>query len=316
MSTKPAPRAATPDSTRIADARGVLIDLDTFAVHDGPGIRMAVYLQGCPLSCTWCHSPESQRADPELIYIRERCLLCGACISACPQSAHIFVDGHHIIQRTLCRDCGACVAVCPARALSIKGYTVSAGEVIDRAVRMRPFFTHSGGGITLTGGEVTAQPDFAEAVLMGCQAAGIHTAIETSGACSWSTLERLLPYTDLVLYDIKLVDDDAHRRWVGASNRTILDNAARLARRGAEVQVRVPLIPGITDTDSNLRAIFDLMSDWGLSSVALLPYNEAAGAKYEWLDLPYSLNAQGQPREALEAMRRMGLEAGLDVVIG
>jgi pyruvate formate lyase activating enzyme len=316
VSQQPTPHVAAPDSKKLADARGTLIDLDTFAVHDGPGIRMAVYLKGCPLSCVWCHSPESQRADPELIYVRERCVMCGACVATCPRGAHAFVDGHHIIQRALCSDCGACVTVCPSGAVAIKGYTATAAEIVDRAVRMKPFFAHSGGGITLTGGEVTAQADFAEAVLAGCHAAGIHTAIETCGACAWSELERMLPYTDLVLYDIKLADDTAHRRWTRASNRAILENAARLAGRDVEMQVRVPLVPGITDTNDNLSTIFALMRGWGLSSIALLPYNEAAGAKYEWLDLPYPLEARGQSRETLAVARRMALDAGLDAVIG
>jgi pyruvate formate lyase activating enzyme len=294
--------------------QGLLFDVDTFAVHDGPGIRMAVYLKGCPLSCTWCHSPESQGYQPELVLTRDRCLLCGRCAAVCPQSAHALEDGHHAIARERCIACGRCVAVCPNRALAIKGYWVAAGEVVAQAARMVPFFDHSGGGITLSGGEVTAQATFAEAVLEGCREQGIHTAIETSGAASWERLRSLVEQSDLVLYDIKLVDEAAHRRWVGASNRQILDNARRLA--GHNVQVRVPLIPGITDTEDNLNAIFAFMREVGLGSVALLPYNTSAGAKYEWLDREYEIDAETQSQEALARMVERAHAAGLAAAIG
>jgi pyruvate formate lyase activating enzyme len=294
--------------------RGLVFDIDTFAVHDGPGIRMAVYLKGCPLSCKWCHSPESQGTEPELVLTRDRCLLCGRCALACPQSAHVVEDGHHSIARARCAACGRCVAICPSRALAIKGYWISAGEVVAQATRMKPFFDHSGGGITLSGGEVAAQAEFAAAVLAGCREQGIHTAIETSGATSWDRLRSLVERCDLVLYDIKLVDEAAHRQWVGASNRQILDNARRLA--GHKVQVRVPLIPGITDTEENLSGIFATMREAGLGSVALLPYNTSAGAKYEWLDRDYEIEAETQTQETLEGMIEMARVAGLAAAIG
>jgi pyruvate formate lyase activating enzyme len=157
---------------------------------------------------------------------------------------------------------------------------------------MKPFFDHSRGGVTLTGGEVTAQVEFAEVVLAGCRSQGIHTAIETCGACNWPILERLLAHTDVVLYDLKLLDDQQHREWTGVTNRRILDNVRRLA--SYNVHVRVPLIPGITDTRENLSGIFAFMRGAGLHSVALLPYNPSAAAKYEWLGLTYDI--AGAPR--------------------
>jgi pyruvate formate lyase activating enzyme len=290
--------------------QGLVFDMDTFAVHDGPGIRLAVYLKGCPLACRWCHSPESQSHAPELIFMADRCILCGACAAVCPQSAHR-VDGEHTIARDLCQACGQCADNCPQGGLALKGVWVSAAEVIAKAMRMKPFFDHSGGGITLSGGEVTRQPEFAEAVLRGCQAAGIHTAIETCGAASWANLERLLAHADLTLYDLKLLDDAEHRRWTGASNRQILANAARL--RGYPVQVRVPLIPGVTDAAANLAGLFGFMREAGLRSVALLPYNPSAGAKYAWIGRPYELSGEPQSAarlaELLEMAQTMGLEA-------
>ncbi len=295
-------------------AEGVIFDVDTFAVHDGQGIRMAVYLKGCPLACRWCHSPESIRPAPELIYAAGRCVLCGACASVCPNGVHTVSASSHRADLYACSLCGRCVARCVSGALQIKGRTASAQDLVERAVRLKPFFDHSSGGVTLTGGEVTMQSAFAAAVLSGCRAQGIHTAVETCGACRWERLERVVRHADLVLYDLKLIDDAQHRRWTGASNRQILRNARRLA--GRNVEVRVPLVPGITDTDENLRGIFGFMQDAALGRVTLLPFNPSSGAKYEWLGLPYEIHGQAQSPERLCELQALAQESGLNARIG
>ncbi len=281
-------------------ARGLVGDIDHFAIHDGPGIRTAVYLKGCPLHCVWCHSPETQSFAPELLYLPQKCSACGLCLDACAQGALSPlevppVDGEAAqpcrvaVDWEKCTHCAACVAVCYTGALKMSGTWMTAAELVAQVEKDLPFFAASGGGVTLTGGEASSQPAFSRQFLAGCRALGIHTALETNGCASWQVYQELLEGVDLFLYDLKHMDDSSHRRLTGVSNHAALANLRRLAENGARVIVRVPCIPGLNDDPANIAATAAFTRQVGLDGIHLLPYNSSAGAKYQWLGRDYLL---------------------------
>lgn len=293
------------------DTTGVILVIDQTALHDGPGVRMNIYLKGCRLHCLWCHSPESQRLQPEIVWYETRCIGCGRCVQACPQGVRtleLMADG----QRERCTLCAECVAACAAGALAIAGREVTAGEIADEARRLMPFFARTGGGVTLTGGEPTAQPDFAHAIAALCREAGIHVAMETCGVACWETFERLLPVVDLFLYDLKHPDPEAHRKLTGADLAQVLGNLERLVAADAQVVVRVPLIPGVNDGEETVRAMARLAAERGAERISLLPYNPATPGKYSWLRREPPLpGAQRQSPEQVARLEAVCAQEGL-----
>jgi len=297
---------------------GLVFDIQRFSIHDGPGIRTTVFLKGCPLHCPWCHNPESQAPVPELLLWPERCIGCAACLDACRHGA-IARDGTGVItDLALCTACGACAEACYAEARVLVGRTMSVAQVMAEVERDVVFYDQSGGGVTLSGGEPLAQSDFLLALLRALRRRGLHTALDTCGHAPWQVLDRVRPYVDLFLYDLKLMDDARHRRITGVSNATILDNVRALAAAGHRLRLRVPIIPGVNDDEANVRALGAFAAALpGLDGVDLLAYHPTARDKYRRLNRNYPLPDLHPPSESDMAVVAQRLRAaGNDVRIG
>jgi pyruvate formate lyase activating enzyme len=262
---------------------GQLFDIQHFGVHDGPGIRTLVFMKGCPLRCTWCCNPESHQPCAQVRYLRSRCRGCHLCSETCPHGAIEPLTGFVRIGFTRCTGCNdhLCLDACPHEALSLCGFRMSSRELVSEVVKDLDFYRNSGGGVTFTGGEPLAQPEFLRESLEFCKTKGIHTAIETCGYGSLENLRAIVPYTDLFLYDLKLADPAMHREFTGKSNRLILKNLEYLSHEQKEIIIRLPLVPGITDTPDNIGAIIRLMKELGLGEINLEPYHPLGITKYE-----------------------------------
>ena len=307
---------STPNgSGRSAALTATVLNVMRFSTHDGPGIRTTVFLKGCPLACWWCHNPESQSFRPEILYFEERCLRCGDCQAACPQHA-IAVNGFLRTDAT-CRRCGHCAEVCPADARRMAGRRTTLAELLREVERDLVVFEESGGGVSLSGGEPTAQPGFAAAFLDACRERGIHTAIETCGATAAGPFLEVALAAELVLFDLKMTDPKRHKLYTGRSNSTILQNLRNLAHRHPAVTVRIPVVPGINDSEDEAGRFAELLSRLRIPSVELLPYHRIGAGKYRRLGQPNRLEDTPEPSAAgMSRFRDVLAQAGLNVIIG
>jgi pyruvate formate lyase activating enzyme len=271
--------------------KGLIFNLQQFSTEDGPGIRTTVFLKGCPLHCPWCHNPEGLRPEPDLVWYEVRCIGAKDCLDLCPEKALHLWPGGMQIDRDRCTLCGICQEACPASAIEIVGRNMTSDELIGELKKDEIFYQTSGGGITFSGGEPMLQADFLGQILPRCKQAGFHTALDTSGAIPWEGYKRVLPWVDLVLFDLKLMDSERHQSITGVSNQTILNNARRIAAGGKPLWIRTPVIPGYTDGLKNIRSIGTFIRE-ALPTVErweLLAYTNLGKPKYHRLDRPYLL---------------------------
>ena len=300
-----------------------VFNVQSYSIHDGPGIRVTVFLKGCPLRCKWCANPESNLPRPQLMTYANKCTACGACLAACPQKAIRLGLLHGkpaaLTKRDACVDCGACVPVCPNEAREIAGKERTVKDVLDQVLRDKLFLDASGGGITLSGGECLAHPAFSEALLFSAKKAGLHTAVESCSYASEEVVDRVFRYVDLGLLDVKHMDSAIHKALTGVPNELILSNIRRVYHDlKKEVVVRVPVIPGCNDSDLNIAATARFTrEDLGPEvPVHLLPYHRLGEAKNESLGRPSPFSTQVPSEEHMQRLKRLVEAEGLTCQIG
>ncbi len=281
--------------------KGIILNLQRFSVHDGPGIRTLVFMKGCQLRCLWCSNPESHKVGLQLGFIESRCVGCGKCVDVCPNKAIMITEeGKAYTDRKLCNACGRCVEACLYDAREIAGKYTTIEELVKDVEEDRDFYSNSGGGVTVGGGEPLMQHDFVREFLKRCQDRWLHTAMETCGYALWENMERVLEYVDYLFYDIKHMDHVVHREITGLSNELILENIGKILsnRSVPEVVVRVPVIPGLNDSEENISATAKFISDLGnAKGIELLPYHRLGKSKYEQFGMKYSLENLRAPED-------------------
>jgi len=298
---------------------GIIFNIQRFSIQDGPGIRTTVFMKGCPLRCPWCSNPESQNKFPEIAHSDSLCDKCGRCVEVCEFQAISLNDNGVKIDRETCTGCGKCIEVCTPGALKCYGKETPLEEVYQEVIRDVPFYQDSGGGVTAGGGEPLSQADFVAELFKRCQDAGINTCLDTCGYAASSALEKVLPHTNLALFDVKLMDPSAHQKVTGKSNERILRNLELVAASGVPVIVRIPVIPGINDSQENITDTARYVTNInGLGEINLFPYHRFGESKYAMLDRQYSLGELTTPQhshieELVNIVKSFGLECQIVV---
>ena len=296
---------------------GMIYYLQRYSLHDGQGIRSTVFFKGCPLRCKWCSNPESQSALPELFHDRTECAFCGKCISACDLGALRFSEDGSSLKRdaTKCNSCFKCAEVCVNRALQVKGYLVDVQGLVKELLRDREFFEESGGGVTLTGGEPLAQPDFAASLLASLRESGIHTCVETCAGVSPEAFEKVASLADMIYCDIKHADDSKHKEFTGIGNEGIFRNLAFVQREGGNVVVRIPVIPGFNHDARSMEAIAERLAGIGVRKAELMSFHQLGEAKYRSLFRTCEMAGARQLRhEDIASYRLIFDSCGIDIL--
>lgn len=299
--------------------QATIFDIKRFAVHDGHGIRTTLFLKGCPLDCIWCHNPEGKSPNVQLGYLAHKCTYCGTCAAVCENNVHSFSNTHfHQLNREKCRLCGKCVERCPSGALQIYGKEVTIDEVFPKLLEDRAFYECSEGGVTLSGGEPLMQPDFCVELLSKLKKEGINTAVDTCGFVSLEVIEKIIPYTDTFLYDIKQMNSEKHKKLTGQPNELILSNLRYISENNAQIEIRIPFIPGYNNDELNLKSCGEFLSKIkGITKVKLLPYHDYARSKYASLNMTDTMpNVDIPTDEELHKAAALLCSYGLNAVSG
>ena len=268
----------------------LITNIQKYSIHDGRGIRTTVFFKGCPLACRWCHNPETQSFEKELLFYKERCVGCGLCGKECRNYAIEVKDGKAVTQRERCSACGDCMDSCIRNAWQLCGRTYPLSELGEELLKDRAFYETSGGGVTLSGGEPLAQaPDYVEALMRTLARRGISVNVDTCGAVPFEAMERMLPYTDTFLYDLKIMNEKKHKEYTGRENRQILKNLQQLSRKGARTWIRIPVIGGVNDQASEMEEIAGFLKENAVQveQINLIPYHNTGSGKYLQLDRKY-----------------------------
>jgi len=298
--------------------RAIIANIQGFSIHDGPGIRTVVFFKGCPLYCRWCSNPECLSGKPQVGFIESLCKGCGKCLEVCTNKAIRHGEGGHRIDYVRCKTCGKCVDQCYSGALVRYGGSMTVAEVWDAVRRDKMFYDESGGGVTVSGGEPLLRPAFVHELFELCSQEGIDTCVETCGYVHSRALLEILPVTDHFLFDLKLMDRQAHKKHTGQSNRKILKNAGLLMERGADVLFRQPLIPGVNDSIENIEATARFLAGLGKNAARLqiMPFHRMGQSKYKALDMLYTMDGLGAADDGqVEAARKAYIQRGIDCSI-
>jgi len=276
---------------------GLVFDVKRYSINDGPGIRVTIFLKGCPLHCAWCHNPESISCQPQKMYIHDKCIGCNACVEACPEKACVLTPEGIVTNHDLCTLCGICAEVCPTKATEISGKITTVAEIVEIVEKERIFFDQSGGGVTFSGGEPLMQADFLIALLDEFGTRSIHRTVDTTGQAKLETLLKVAKRTDHFLYDLKMMNSKRHRQWTGSGNGIILANLQHLAKTGADITIRIPLIKGVNDDAENLgqTAAFVASLAGRIKNVDLLPYHNIMANKYKKLGQVFDGTHMSEP---------------------
>jgi len=299
--------------------KGIVTDIQRFSLSDGPGIRTTVFFKGCNMRCAWCHNPETINPKQEIMYTQSNCIGCLKCVCACRTGAQTDLGGMHAFIREKCVNCGRCAEICYPEAMAVSGKTMTVDDVMREIAQDRIYYDRSGGGVTLSGGEATCQAEFALALMRACRDEGIQVGLESNLLAPYKDLEPLFEYTDILMADIKLMDDGGHREWVGVGNARVLENMRRAGDGSrSRMIVRTPLIPGVTDSDDNIRQIAAFVS--GLKDIMyyeLLNFNPLGDGKYRGLGMENRFaSARPLNAERLKRLKQIAEESGVPTRIG